>query len=664
MRRYFPSMKHYSWIILVCTLLTALAGAVVAKAQHPSYLANAGIIVDASAPDTTFPGQTAGSTDSIAQAADYAVEIPTRSVMDFVYAFDPHIAAHHYTADDLVLDTTVTAPSTTTSNFVVTVTAVHPDDAVMLVNDVVLGYQAYKTKQLQDQLDADRKNIQAQITTATQQKTYYEGKIHSLASTSLPDYTIYNNDLADVTRTLDALNTQLQTMPPTVKSDVFITGLAKLSDVTSTSKGILIVAATTGIGLVLGLLLMLLMVTLDNRLRGDDLVKEKLGLTYLGGLTNNGQVKDAKLDGSGIAGQEFADISANLRLTHVLPAQWQAPQGAVLLVTSAQVAEGKSTVATALASTVARGGGTAVVVEGNLRKPSAHLSFGISPAGMGLSGLLRSTGNESVDSVVQRSNIPGIWILPGGQAMDDPTFRLSQKLPAIIAQLRKKTDLVIIDGPALLSGADAALLATMVDGVAVVLDSRHDKLPLLLRAKEVLVSLTETPCGVILNRLPRRKDNRYYASALQLNPKGEQWVAMTAHEGNGHGNGNGHDAGSVQNGKQVAPALMTIPPSPSPAPRVQDFVPPPSPGPVPWVQDSLPPPSPGPIPRFRSLRLRHRPCRLVLRLTVGLMAKEGLRILKLLIQVRVRVEWICLRLHCVLEKMSESRYYADYGYLF
>lgn len=595
MRRYFPSMKRYSWIILVCVMLTGLAGAVFAKSQQPAYQASASLLVDAGAPGSTFQGAAGTTSDSISQAANDAVEIPTRSVMNFVYSFDPQIAQRHYTADDLVLDTSVTAPSTTTSTFAVTLTAAHAQDAVLLVNDVALGYQAYKTKELQDQLNADRKNLQTQIAAATQQKTYWEGKIQSLASTTLPDYTIYNNNLTDVTHTIDGLETSLQALPTTVRSDVFITSLAKLSDVTSTSKGTLIVAATTGIGLVLGILLMLLMVTLDNRLRGDDLVKEKLGLAYLGGISSSDQIKNAKLNGSGVAGQDFADISANLRLTRVLPGQWQAPQGAMLLITSAQAAEGKSTVAVALASTVARGGGTAVVVEGNLRKPSAHLSFGMSQAGIGLSGLLRSTGGESIDNVVQRSNITGVWILPGGQPMDDPTFMLSQKLPAILAQLRKKADLVIIDGPALLSGADAALLATMVDGVAVVLDSRHDKLPLLLRAKEVLVSLTGTPCGIILNRLPRRKDNRYFASALQLNARDEQWVAMTAHESNGHGNG--HDSRSEQNGKQATP--VTIPPSPTQALRMQDSAPPPSPGPAPRVQDFMPPPSPSPVPRMQ-----------------------------------------------------------------
>src|SRR6266516_3677831 len=102
---------------------------------------------------------------------------------------------------------------------------------------------------------------------------------------------------------------------------------------------------------------------------------------------------------------------------------------------------------------------------------------------------------------------PLVWLLPGGTAMDDSTLLLEQRMPAILAQLRRKSDLIIIDGPALLSGAEASLLASMSDGVAMVVDATHDKIALLLRAKAILRSLTHTPLGVILNRLSHQKRN-------------------------------------------------------------------------------------------------------------------------------------------------------------
>src|SRR5205807_1708922 len=98
-----------------------------------------------------------------------------------------------------------------------------------------------------------------------------------------------------------------------------------------------------------------------------------------------------------------------------------------------------------------------------------------------------------------------------GNPLEDATLLIEQKLPGILKHLRNKTDLVIIDGPALLSSADASLLATMADGVALVVDARHEKLPFLLRARELLASLTHKPAGVVMNRFARRS-KLYYAT--------------------------------------------------------------------------------------------------------------------------------------------------------
>ena len=151
-----------------------------------------------------------------------------------------------------------------------------------------------------------------------------------------------------------------------------------------------------------------------------------------------------------------------------------------MLVTSPLAAEGKTTLAVALSAVLARGGNSVLVIDGNLRQPSTHLAFKMNGAGAGLSGLLKGTGMESAHDAVVRSSVPGVWLLPAGPAMEDAALLLGQRLPGILAQLRKAADIVIIDGPALLSGADASVLATMSDGIALVIDARHEKLPLLL----------------------------------------------------------------------------------------------------------------------------------------------------------------------------------------
>ena len=564
MKRYFPSMKHYSWIVVICVVLATAAGAVVAKSQPPAYVVTASLLVRAGAPGTTLTGVAAASSDSIPQADDDVVEIVTRSVMERVWESDPRIHARHYTPDDLLVDVTAATPSTTASNIVITATAVTPADAVMLATDVARVYKQYKDGEVQQQLTTMRTNLQNQLTQLQQQKNSLETKINQLPSTTVPAFTTYNQDLTDTIHNMDALNLQLQSLPQAVQSDVFITQLPKVTDATPSSKTILVLAVTFGLGLVLGLLIMFLVIFLDNRLYGEDRVKDKLGFAYLGGLSNDHRLKKSPMQARGDAMQDVANICANLRLTEVLPDQWQAPQGAVLLVTSNRTAEGKTTVVSALAATVARGGGTVAVVDGNLRHPTTHLAFGISPAGAGLSGLLRGNGTENIDNVVQRSAVPGVWLLAGGSAMDDPTYLLGQRLPGILAQLRTKTDLVIIDGPPLLSGADAVLIATTVDGVALVVDARYDKMPLLLRAKEILSSLSNKPAGIILNHLSSREKNRYFVAAYPGHAASEKRVApVEVYESTANGNGNRNGLEVVANSKQadIATMMLTTPPS-------------------------------------------------------------------------------------------------------
>ena len=80
------------------------------------------------------------------------------------------------------------------------------------------------------------------------------------------------------------------------------------------------------------------------------------------------------------------------------------------------------------------------------------------------------------------------------------------------------------------------------DGVALVVDNRHDKLALLLRTKDVLRSVTEKPIGVIINRLSHRKRNPYYTAAVIPDVNADKEVIAQTHASNGHnGNGNSND---------------------------------------------------------------------------------------------------------------------------
>ena len=557
-RKYFLSLKQYGWIIIACTLLALLAGFAFLKKETQVYQVSSTMYVVADAPTDTF-NPTLSANDSVGLATNYASQIISRSVMEYVYQSDPQIAQHGYGPEDLLADV-ITTPSITASTILITASAVNANDAVLMANDVAKGFQTYTQTQNQQQLNTLRSNLQSQMATVEKQKSATEGAITALATTTDPHYSVYNAELNDEIHTIDTIQTQLLTLPATASNNIVTIQFATTKDAVPAVKSNLILAITAGLGLLIGTLIMLLVIYMDKRLQGGEQVREKLGIAYLGGISRSDKFANNPAQAQGVVARQIGDIGANLRLTGILPDQRQTTQGAILLITSAQSTEGKTTITHALAATMARGGSTVVVIDGNLRQPTTHLAFGMKTAGPGLSGLLKATDRDVVDaySIVQRSHLPNVWLLAAGMPIDDPVLLLGRKMPAILAQMRKKVDVVIIDGPAILSGAEASVFASMVDGVAWVVDANHNKLSLLLRSKEILNSLTHTPAGIIMNGLAHRGQNSYYASASSTDATAQDWMSIAVNTANGR------DAGNVQNPEPVVtlstgPLMASIP---------------------------------------------------------------------------------------------------------
>src|SRR5260221_11125465 len=112
---------------------------------------------------------------------------------------------------------------------------------------------------------------------------------------------------------MNAVNTQLLSLPQNVQSDVIITQLPKVTDATASYKTTLVIAGTFGLGLVLGLLIMFLVIFLDNRLYGEDRVKEKLGFAYLGGLAMDEGLKRSPMQARGAARKDVGECATSLR---------------------------------------------------------------------------------------------------------------------------------------------------------------------------------------------------------------------------------------------------------------------------------------------------------------------------------------------------------------
>ena len=263
------------------------------------------------------------------------------------------------------------------------------------------------------------------------------------------------------------------------------------------------------LGLFLAALMVFLSIQLDDAIRVPEDMETKLGLPLLGIVPQSeGDPQDALLDPKSQLSEGYNALRASL--LHSTPAGL--PR--VLLITSAQPGEGKTTTAQAVSLTLARLGKTVLLVDGDLRRPALHRVFGL-PNERGLSTLLAS--QDALESTVLPSAEPRLSLLPSGPVPPSPTELIaSNRFRALIDQMAEKFDVVVIDSPPILGLADAPTMAAMVDGVIFVVEAGRSRRGGLKAALRRLRGMRPNLIGGVLTKFDTsqaaNKYSDYYGS--------------------------------------------------------------------------------------------------------------------------------------------------------
>jgi non-specific protein-tyrosine kinase len=171
-----------------------------------------------------------------------------------------------------------------------------------------------------------------------------------------------------------------------------------------------------------------------------------------------------------------------------------------LVATSPGPEEGKSTTLANLAVTLARAEKKVILVDCDLRRPSQHEIFGSTNS----SGLTTMVVDEEAMSAppLQETEVPGLWLLPSGPLPPNPSELLgSRRMEKIIALLSQRADLVLFDAPPVIAVTDAAVLASKVDGVLLVINAGGTKRDHAQRAKALLEKVNAHLVGAVLNNV-------------------------------------------------------------------------------------------------------------------------------------------------------------------
>jgi len=182
----------------------------------------------------------------------------------------------------------------------------------------------------------------------------------------------------------------------------------------------------------------------------------------------------------------------------------------ILVITSAQPLEGKTTTAANIAMALAYGGSRVLLIDADMRRPGLHRPLRLTNE-RGLSQVL--TGQARVRDVIQRTVDPNLLAITAGRTPPNPSELLSsERMKTLLANLAHGPfNWIIIDTPPVLAVTDAVILAPMVTGVTFVIGAEMTRRRLAERAIETVMQARPRYAAVVLNKVNFAKNKYYYS---------------------------------------------------------------------------------------------------------------------------------------------------------
>ena len=180
----------------------------------------------------------------------------------------------------------------------------------------------------------------------------------------------------------------------------------------------------------------------------------------------------------------------------------------VILLTSASPSEGKSTVAAYLALVHAEQGHKTLLIDGDMRRPSAHKFFDISNT-TGLSRVLAKDANWK-DVIIKPKADTELYVLPAGPPTRRAPDLIGPGLPQLLDEAREEFDLIILDAPPLLGFPEPLQMAASADGVLIVTKAGQTDRKAVSVVLNTLNELRANVIGVVLNQVRKDLSSSYY----------------------------------------------------------------------------------------------------------------------------------------------------------
>ncbi|MCX5829546.1 MAG: AAA family ATPase [Deltaproteobacteria bacterium] len=290
----------------------------------------------------------------------------------------------------------------------------------------------------------------------------------------------------------------------------------------------------TVLGLILGVVFAFLIETFDTSIAAIEEVEEFLGVQVLGVIpfvsveeikTLLGDDPDVSLNEDKV--RRYARLAAHFVPASTLSESYKALRTSLnfvctendlktILFTSSSPGEGKTSIVTNLAITMAQIGQKVLLIDGDLRRPVIAKLFGIEQI-PGLTDVILGNyewhnvvksvtdlmmGRLSIEEIMKTPGLDNLHIITSGTYSPSPSEIInSRAIGEFMDSIRKEYDIILIDAPPVLAATDAALWSSRVDGTALVYQVGKIARGALRRSKMSLENLKANVIGVVLNGL-------------------------------------------------------------------------------------------------------------------------------------------------------------------
>ena len=434
--RYVRVLRRWMWMIVICPIVAAVAAGIVSFALPPVYEAQVVLLVRPSQPlASSDPTAAALTSDQISRT--YASLMTERPLLESV-------------SSDLGLSL---KPTDLSKKIKVT-----PEPNTTILDVAVQDTNPALARDLANRLVAD---FIAEIKKIQQQET------------QLPNARSGDN---------------LVVVSPAVLPDRPVSPNKSLN-----------IAIAFAAGLLVALGIAFLLDYLDQSIKNDDDLVERLGLITIGHIAFSpaGRGRRAELvalDGQSPATEAYKALRTSL-LFSTLDQELK-----TIVVTSAAPEEGKSRTAANLALVLAGAGHKTLLIDADFRRPSQHKIFG-RIRNVGLSNLILQDVAED-EAIAAVEQVPNLWLLTSGPSPPNPSELLgSGRMRELMVRLRGAFTYVILDTPPVNAVTDAPILASAANGTILVVEQGRTTFPALGHAKQTLDRVGAHTIGVVMNKV-------------------------------------------------------------------------------------------------------------------------------------------------------------------